>query len=225
MNISLRIEESWKEVLKHEFEKNYILELKKFLLLEKKKYDIFPRGSDIFKAFNLTPFHQVKVVILGQDPYHGKGQANRLSFSVPNQTKQPPSLINIFNEIESDLKINNQRKGDLTAWALQGVLLLNSTLTVRANQAGSHQNKGWERLTDKVISLLSEKKDGIIFLLWGKFAQNKSQLIDQTKHHILQTSHPSPLAAYRGFLGSKHFSKCNDLLKSQKLTEINWQIL
>ena len=163
-------------------------------------------------------------MIIGQDPYHGKGQAHGLSFSVTQGIKTPPSLVNIFKEIESDLKINNDGKRDLTKWAKQGVLLLNATLTVRENTAGSHQNKGWEQFTDQIISTISEEKKDIVFLLWGKFAQNKAKLIDKNKHHILMSSHPSPLSSYRGFLGCKHFSECNNILKRDNKTEINWQL-
>ena len=224
MNVSPDIEESWKVVLQNEFEKKYIKNLKQFLTNEKERYQIFPKGTEIFNAFNSTPFHKLKVVILGQDPYHGEGQAHGLSFSVPKGVKTPPSLVNIFKEIEEDLKINNHGKGDLTKWAEQGVLLLNATLTVRSNMAGSHQNKGWEQFTDKVISTISEEREGIIFLLWGRFAQNKSKLIEKSKHHILMSSHPSPLSSYRGFLGCKHFSECNEILKRKNKTEINWQL-
>jgi len=224
MNVSPDIEESWKVVLQNEFEKKYIKNLKQFLTNEKEKYQIFPKGTEIFNAFNSTPFHKLKVVILGQDPYHGEGQAHGLAFSVPKGVKTPPSLVNIFKEIEEDLKINNHGKGDLTKWTEQGVLLLNATLTVRSNMAGSHQNKGWEQFTDKVISTISEEREGIIFLLWGRFAQNKSKLIEKSKHHILMSSHPSPLSSYRGFLGCKHFSECNEILKRKNKTEINWQL-
>ena len=210
--------------MQNEFEKKYIKNLKQFLTNEKERYQIFPKGTEIFNAFNSTPFHKLKVVILGQDPYHGEGQAHGLSFSVPKGVKTPPSLMNIFKEIEEDLKINNHGKGDLTKWTEQGVLLLNATLTVRSNMAGSHQNKGWEQFTDKVISTISEEREGIIFLLWGRFAQNKSKLIEKSKHHILMSSHPSPLSSYRGFLGCKHFSECNEILKRENKTEINWQL-
>lgn len=224
MNISPEIEESWKIALQPEFKKQYIKDLKHFLLREKKQYEIYPKGSDIFKAFNHTPLANVKIVILGQDPYHGKGQAHGLSFSVPEGIKPPPSLVNIFKELEQDLGIKNYGKGNLSKWAKQGVLLLNATLTVRANLAGSHQNKGWEQFTDTVISTISKEKEGIIFLLWGKFAQNKQKLIDKDKHHILTSSHPSPLSSYRGFLGCKHFSKCNRILKEQGKSEIKWEL-
>ena len=224
MKISPLIENSWKKILEDEFQKEYMKDLKKFLISEKEKYMIFPKGSQIFNAFNYTPFNKIKVVILGQDPYHGEGQAHGLSFSVPNGIQSPPSLVNIFNEIKNDLNIDNHGKSNLEDWAKQGVLLINSTLTVRAHNPGSHQNKGWEKFTDRIISLISENKNGIIFLLWGKYAKEKSKLIDTVKHHILSSSHPSPLSSYRGFLGCKHFSKCNNLLIKQKRKEINWQL-
>ena len=224
MKKNIQLEKGWKNVLQEEFGKNYMQNLIKFLIKEKVNYTIYPKGEDIFNAFNTTPFNNVKVVILGQDPYHGKGQAHGLSFSVPNEVKTPPSLVNIFKEIDRDLGIKNYGNGNLTKWAKQGVLLLNSTLTVRKDEAGSHQNKGWEEFTDKVISTISELKEGVIFLLWGKFAQNKQKLIDKNKHHILISSHPSPLSAYRGFLGCGHFSVCNRVLKKKNKTEINWRL-
>ena len=224
MKKNIQLEEKWKNVLQDEFEKNYMKKLRKFLIKEKVDYTIYPKGNDIFCAFNSTPFYNVKVVILGQDPYHGEGQANGLSFSVSDGIKTPPSLVNIFKEMDRDLGIKNHGKGDLTHWAKQGVLLLNATLTVRKDEAGSHQNKGWEEFTDKVISTISELKDGVIFLLWGKFAQNKKKLIDKNKHHILMSSRPSPLSAYRGFFGCGHFSVCNEILKNQNKTEINWEL-
>ena len=224
MNIFPEIEESWKIALQSEFEKQYMKDLKTFLLIEIKKHDIYPKCRDIFNAFLHTPLHNVKIVILGQDPYHGEGQAHGLSFSVAKEIKTPPSLLNIFNELEKDLDIVNYGKGNLTKWAKQGVLLLNVTLTVRANLAGSHQNKGWEQFTDTVISTISKEKKGVIFLLWGKVAQNKQKIIDVNKHHILISSHPSPLSAYKGFLGCKHFSRSNLLLKKQGVEEINWQL-
>ena len=224
MKKKIQLEEGWENVLQEEFKNNYMQKLKKFLLKEKVNYTIYPKSDDIFNAFNSTPFHNVKVVILGQDPYHGEGQANGLSFSVSDETRTPPSLVNIFKEIDRDLGIKNYGKGNLTHWAKQGVLLLNATLTVRKDEAGSHQKKGWEEFTDKVISKISERKKGVIFLLWGKFAQNKQKLIDKNKHHILISSHPSPLSAYRGFLGCGHFSVCNEILKNQNKTEINWEL-
>ncbi len=219
-----KLEKSWENKMKKEFEKDYFSILNQFLKQEYKEQTIFPEKKLIFNALNSTPFNKVKVVIIGQDPYHGKGQAHGLSFSVTEGIKTPPSLVNIFKEIESDLKINNHGKGDLTKWAKQGVLLLNATLTVRENTPGSHQNKGWEQFTDQIISTISEERKDLVFLLWGKFAQNKAKLIDKNKHHILMSSHPSPLSSYRGFLGCKHFSECNNILKRDNKTEINWQL-
>ena len=219
-----KLEKSWGNKMKEEFEKDYFSILNQFLKQEYKEQTIFPEKKLIFNALNSTPFNKVKVVIIGQDPYHGKGQAHGLSFSVTEGIKTPPSLLNIFKEIESDLKINNHGKGDLKKWTKQGVLLLNATLTVRENTAGSHQNKGWEQFTDQIISTISEERKDLVFLLWGKFAQNKTKLIDKNKHHILMSSHPSPLSSYRGFLGCKHFSECNNILKRENKTEINWQL-
>ena len=224
VNINPEIEESWKVVLLEEFNKDYFIKLKQFLLDEKKHHSIYPKGKDIFNAFNYTPFGRVKVVILGQDPYHGKGQAHGLCFSVPDEVRQPPSLKNIFKELSTDLDVPLAKTGNLSAWAKQGVLLLNATLSVRAKQAGSHQNMGWELFTNRVIQEISEKKDRIVFLLWGRFSQDKSHLIDENKHHILKAPHPSPFSAYSGFFGCKHFSKTNAILKKQGLKEINWKI-
>ena len=224
VNINPEIEQSWKVVLLKEFNKDYFIKLKQFLLDEKKHHSIYPKGKDIFNAFNYTSFDRVKVVILGQDPYHGMGQAHGLSFSVPDGVKQPPSLKNIFKEIASDLNLPLPETGNLSPWATQGVLLLNATLSVRVKQAGSHQNMGWEQFTNRVIQEISQKKEGVIFLLWGRFAQDKAELIDKNKHHILTAPHPSPFSAYTGFFGCKHFSKTNALLAKQGLTEINWKI-
>lgn len=221
---NITIDESWKALLAKEFEQAYFKELKNFLLEEKKKNVVYPPGGLIFSAFNRTPFGSVKVVIIGQDPYHGPGQANGLCFSVSEGIKQPPSLVNIFKEINNDLGIAFPKSGNLEPWADQGVLLLNATLTVRANQAGAHQNKGWEIFTDAVIKILSEQKKGLVFLLWGRYAQAKEVLIDASKHHILKAAHPSPFSAYNGFFGCKHFSKTNELLRKQGLQEINWAI-
>ena len=220
----MKLEKSWNTYLSAELEKDYMISLKNFLNRDRQDYLVYPKEEEAFNAFHKTPFNKLKIVLLGQDPYHGEGQAHGLSFSVPKEVNTPPSLINIFKEIENDLNIKNHGKGDLTKWAEQGVLLLNSTLTVRKNMAGSHQNKGWEQFTDKVISTISSKKEGVIFLLWGKFAQNKQKLIDKSKHHILMSSHPSPLSSYRGFLGCKHFSECNKILKKENKTEINWKL-
>ena len=222
--INPKIEESWKILLSDEFNKNYFIKLKQFLLEEKKQHTIYPRGSDIFNAFNFTPFEKIKVVILGQDPYHGNGQAHGLSFSVPDGVKKPPSLKNIFKELAEDLQIPIAETGNLTSWAKQGVLLLNATLTVRSKKAGSHQKKGWEKFTDAIIQKISTEKEGVIFLLWGRFAQDKVKLIDKNKHQILTAPHPSPFSAYSGFFGCKHFSKTNAILKKQGLIEINWAI-
>ena len=218
------IEESWKIELIEEFNSEYFEKLKMFLLEEKTKYAVFPPGSQIFAAFNHTPFHAVKVVIIGQDPYHGKGQAHGLCFSVPDGITKPPSPVNIFKEIQSDLGLEIPENGNPEKWALQGVLLLNATLTVRANQAGSHQNKGWESFTDKVISRLSDKLDHLVFLLWGSFAQAKEQLIDKNKHYILKAAHPSPLSVQKGFSGCRHFSKTNDILLQIGKEEIDWSL-
>jgi uracil-DNA glycosylase len=222
--INPRIEDSWKKVLNDEFNSEYFIRLKEFLIEEKKHYNIYPPGRLIFNAFNRTTFENIKVVLLGQDPYHGKGQAHGLCFSVPAGVQQPPSLVNIFKELNSDLNIPLPPHGNLEKWAAQGVLLLNATLTVRANQPGSHQNKGWETFTDSVITKISEKRAGIIFLLWGKYAQAKETLIDTNKHYILKAAHPSPYSADNGFFGCKHFSKANSILSRHGLEIIDWSI-
>ncbi|MCX6281855.1 MAG: uracil-DNA glycosylase [Bacteroidetes bacterium] len=218
------VEESWKIVLQDEFVKPYMAELKAFLVDAKKKYRVFPPGSLIFNAFNQTPFNDVKVVILGQDPYHGYGEAHGLCFSVLEGITKPPSLVNIFKEIENDLGIKQPKNGNLTAWARQGVLLLNATLTVRENLAGSHQNKGWESFTDEAIRQLSARREGLIFVLWGKFAGAKTGLIDASKHFILSAPHPSPFSANRGFFGCRHFSRINELLRQMGKQEIDWRL-
>lgn len=218
------LEKSWLNELKNEFEKPYMENLKAFLLEDKKLHQIFPPSQDIFNAFNRTPFDRVRVVILGQDPYHGKGQAHGLSFSVPKGVKPPPSLVNIFKEIHADLGIEPSKNGDLSKWAEQGVFLLNATLSVRENQAGSHQNKGWEIFTDEVIKTLSSKKTKLVFLLWGKYAQAKAELIDDKKHLVLKAPHPSPFSAHTGFLGCKHFSMVNQYLSTNGVTPIDWRI-
>lgn len=216
------IEESRKDALIQEFNSEYFNNLKTFLIGEKEKYKVYPPGSQIFSAFDHTPFDQVKVVILGQDPYHGAGQAHGLCFSVPEGMALPPSLLNIYKEIEGDLGINTPRSGNLSNWAKQGVLLLNATLTVRANQAGSHQGKGWEEFTNAAISKLSELRNGLVFLLWGNYARAKKELIDESKHHILEAPHPSPFSANRGFFGCRHFSRTNELLSQSGKTPIDW---
>ncbi len=223
-NMEVKIESSWNEILRNEFCSEYFFFLKQFLLEEKKQYIVYPLGKDIFSAYNNTPFDKVKVVIIGQDPYHGTGQAHGLCFSVPENVKPPPSLVNIFKELKSDLNIPTPSSGSLISWAKQGVLLLNATLTVRANQAGSHQNKGWEKFTDASIKALSQNKEGLVFLLWGNFAIAKKDLIDSNKHHILTAAHPSPFSVYRGFFGCKHFSKTNEILRSLGKEEINWNL-
>lgn len=217
------INESWEKILKEEFEKAYFQNLKSFLQEEKENFTIYPKEKLIFSAFNRTPFENVKVVLIGQDPYHGIGQANGLSFSVNDGIRKPPSLVNIFKELHTDLGLPIPESGNLEPWADQGVLLLNATLTVRASEAGSHQKKGWEIFTDKVIQKISEEKENVVFLLWGNFAQGKAELIDPNKHLILKAAHPSPLA--RGaFFGSKPFSQTNTFLKAKGLGEIDWII-
>ena len=217
------IEESWKNILLEEFNKSYFIDLKAFLVEEKKKFRIFPPGSLIFNAFNHTPFDKVRVVFIGQDPYHGFGQAHGLCFSVPDGVAKPPSLENIFKELQNDLGIPVPKHGNLVKWADQGVLLLNATLTVRENQAGSHQNKGWEIFTDAVITKLSELKDSLVFVLWGNYAIAKKVLIDETRHYILTAAHPSPLSAYKGFFGCRHFSKINEILLSSGSEPVDWR--
>jgi uracil-DNA glycosylase len=222
--INPKIDAAWKEVLANEFESGYFSKLKDFLVDEKAKHRIFPPGSLIFNAFDLTPFPDVKVVLLGQDPYHNVGQAHGLCFSVPDGVAHPKSLINIFKELHDDLGITIPRSGNLEKWARQGVLLLNATLTVRAHEAGSHQGQGWEAFTDAVIRTLSEKRSGIVFLLWGNYAQAKEALIDTSKHFVLKTVHPSPLSASRGFFGCKHFSKTNEILHRNGKEAIDWSL-
>lgn len=224
MKINPAIENSWKQALSEEFQNEYFFELKNFLVSEKIKYKIYPPGSEIFAAFNYTTFDKVRVVILGQDPYHGSGQANGLCFSVRNGISLPPSLKNIFTELKNDLGYPVPVSGDLQSWAKQGVLLLNATLTVRASQAGSHQNKGWENFTDAAIKKLSDNKENLVFILWGKFAQDKERLIDTTKHFIIKSPHPSPFSVHRGFYGSKPFSQTNNYLRSTNQNEINWRL-
>lgn len=224
--MSPSLESSWLAVLDQEFEKDYMKSLKAFLQQEKdNKQTIYPKGSDIFNALNTTPFSEVKLVILGQDPYHGVGQAHGLSFSVQRGVAIPPSLKNIYKELETDVPgFKSPGHGNLTHWAEQGVLLLNATLTVRASEAGSHQNRGWEFFTDEIIKALSQKREHIVFLLWGRYAQAKAALIDQNKHYVLTAAHPSPFSAYNGFFGSKHFSKANQLLVQNNLKPIEWTL-
>ena len=221
---TIQLHPSWLEHLKEEFQKDYMLILKKKLLeLKNKKITFYPQGDKIFNAFNLTPFNKVKVVILGQDPYHGPNQAHGLCFSVPPSVKPPPSLVNIFKELESDTgKKRNYHDGNLEHWAKQGVFLLNTTLTVERSKPLSHQDYGWSEFTNQVISLINNELESIVFILWGSFAQSKKQLIDSNKHLILTAPHPSPLSAHRGFFGSKPFSKTNDFLHSKQIDMVNW---
>lgn len=219
---NLKINNDWQNVLESELEKEYFKNLSKFVNEEFQNKTCFPIKEDIFSAFNYCSFEDLKVVIIGQDPYHSIGQANGLSFSVNKGVKHPPSLVNIFKEIQTDLEVSYPISGDLSGWAKQGVLLLNATLTVRKGEARSHQNKGWETFTDAVIQKISEHKRGIVFLLWGKFAQKKVSIINTQKHIILKAPHPSPLGAWRGWFGSKHFSKTNQFLKSQNKESIQW---
>lgn len=212
----------WQPLFQQEFRKNYMDQLNKFLTEERKINKIFPPKKLVFNAFSKCSVENCKVVILGQDPYHGEGQAHGLSFSVPDGIKIPPSLRNIYKELESDLGISSRISGDLTHWAEQGVLLLNASLTVRAHEAGSHQGKGWERFTDECIKYVSAKGSNLVFMLWGNFAISKKALIDADKHLILTSTHPSPFSAHRGFLGSQPFSKCNNYLRQKGKTEISW---
>ena len=224
IKVDPKIDDSWKEKLENEFKKEYFHELKKFLIHEKKQQVVYPPGKEIFQAFNLTPFEKVKVVIIGQDPYHGPGQAEGLCFSVKKGVKKPPSLLNIFKEIKTDLGHEIPENGSLVKWSRQGVLLLNAVLTVRAHQAASHRNKGWEFFTDAAINSVSRNLNNVVFILWGSYAKEKEHLIDKSKHHILNSPHPSPLSAHRGFMGCGHFGKCNTYLASKKKEPIDWRI-
>lgn len=224
-NTNIQIEESWKTVLSDEFNKPYFSELRQFLQNEKAaEKTIYPPGSLIFNAFNSTPFDKVRVVILGQDPYHGAGQAHGLCFSVQHGIKPPPSLVNIYKELKSDVGFEIPHHGNLQKWTTQGIFLLNAILTVEANQPASHQKSGWQEFTNVVIEKLSKEKEGLIFLLWGNFAQQKAVLIDEKKHTILKAPHPSPFSAHTGFFGCKHFSKTNEILKSRGEETIDWQV-
>ena len=224
--MDVKMEESWKEVLKNEFTKSYFQQIVTFLKTERMAgKTIYPPGSMIFNAFNHTPFNKVKAVMLGQDPYHGPGQAHGLCFSVQDGVAPPPSLVNIYKEIQTDIGAGmNAKNGNLTKWADQGVFLLNASLTVRANEPMSHSKIGWAEFTDAVIKKISDEKKGIVFLLWGKFAQEKQVLIDEIKHHVLKAAHPSPFSADKGFFGCKHFSKTNDYLVKEGLAPIDWKL-
>ncbi|SRR5579871_629853 len=223
--MDVQIEESWKKVLLQEFSQPYFAGIVSFLKAEKSSGKIvYPPGKFIFNAFNTTPFDKVKIVLLGQDPYHGPGQAHGLSFSVPNCIPQPPSLINIFKELHNDIGLAIPNHGNLTHWAEQGVLLLNASLTVRANEPMSHSKIGWSQFTDAVIKKVSEQKNNVVFLLWGKFAQEKQALIDSEKHLVLKAAHPSPFSADRGFFGCRHFSKANEYLVQHRIDPVDWKL-
>jgi len=221
--MDVKIEESWKLKLREEFKKEYFIRLSDFIRKEYRTSTIFPPGGLIFNAFDLCPFDKVKAVIIGQDPYHGPGQAHGLCFSVRDGVEYPPSLVNIFKEIESDLGYKPLPAGNLERWASQGVLLLNAILSVREHMAGSHQGKGWEQFTDAVIRILNRDKSNLVFFLWGAYAQKKGESIDRGKHLVLESVHPSPLSAERGFFGNRHFSKCNAYLVAKGIEPINWQ--
>jgi len=220
--MDVKIEESWKEQLNDEFGKDYFVKLTEFVREEYRTKKTFPPAKLIFNAFEHTPFDKVKVVILGQDPYHNDGQAHGLCFSVPEGIPAPPSLVNIFKEINRDLGIPVPKSGDLTRWASQGVLLLNATLTVQAHLAGSHQRKGWEQFTDAAIHKLAEEREGLVFILWGAYAQKKAAFIDTSKHLVLKSVHPSPLSAHNGFFGNNHFSEANKYLESRNISPVEW---
>lgn len=221
--MDVKIESNWKSKLHNEFEKEYFLRLAEFIRNEYNTTTVYPPGSLIFNSFNLCPFDKVKAVIIGQDPYHGPGQAHGLCFSVREGVTFPPSLVNIFKEIKLDLGFDKPVSGNLERWSSQGVLLLNATLTVRAHQPGSHQKKGWEEFTDSVISILNKEKQNLVFFLWGAYAQKKGESIDRSKHLVLESVHPSPLSASRGFFGNKHFSQCNNYLKLNGIEPIDWK--
>jgi uracil-DNA glycosylase len=221
----IALDASWLQYLAPEFQSDYMIKLRRFLLEEKRRgARIFPPGNLIFNALNSTPLDNVQVVILGQDPYHGPGQAHGLSFSVPEDVPVPPSLQNIYKELQDDLGLAPPAHGNLSSWASQGVLLLNAVLTVEVHRAGSHQGQGWEQFTDRVVSIINENKDGVVFMLWGTYAQKKGAVIDRSRHLVLTAPHPSPLSAYRGFLGCRHFSRCNEYLKSKGKIPVNWRV-
>jgi uracil-DNA glycosylase len=221
--MEVKIGDSWKPVLKEEFNKDYFRKLADFVRNEYRSGTVYPPGGLVFNAFNLCPFDKVRAVIIGQDPYHGPGQAHGLCFSVREGVDYPPSLLNIFKEINADLGCKPAGSGNLERWAAQGVLLLNATLTVRAHLAGSHQRKGWEEFTDSVISILNREKNNLVFFLWGAYAQKKCESIDRSRHLVLESVHPSPLSASRGFFGNRHFSRCNEYLEAHGIEPVNWQ--
>jgi uracil-DNA glycosylase len=221
--MEVKIEPGWKELLADQFASDYFIKLATFVKSEYNSKTVYPPGRYIFNALNLCPPESVKAVIIGQDPYHNPGQAHGLCFSVPDTTAHPPSLLNIFKEIRSDTGLEPHRSGNLERWASQGVLLLNAILTVRENEAGSHQNKGWEKFTDSVIKVISDRKSNVVFLLWGRYAQDKGATIDQSRHLVLTSVHPSPLSASRGFFGNKHFTRCNEYLVDNGIAPIDWR--
>lgn len=223
--MELKIHESWLVALSQELKKEYFLKLKETLVKEERDYQIYPPNSEVFSAYNISSLDNVKVVIIGQDPYHGIGQANGLCFSVNDEINHPPSLQNIFKEVSEDLAVSYPKSGNLMPWAKQGVFLLNATLTVRSGEANSHKDIGWQKFTDATIKAISENRENVIFLLWGGFAKKKAKLIDKKKHVILESGHPSPLSANRGYwFGNKHFSMVNEILKERNMLEINWKL-
>ena len=219
---TIQLESSWLQRLEAEFSEPYMAQLRAFLVEEKKQHRVFPPGKQIFNAFTYTPFDQTRVVVLGQDPYHGEGQAHGLCFSVRRGVRPPPSLQNIFKELHADLGVPRPSHGELTHWCEQGVLLLNTVLTVRAHQANSHRKRGWETFTDKVIETLNTQRQGLVFVLWGSAAGRKAEMIDESRHLVLRAPHPSPLSAHRGFFGCRHFSKTNQFLHKHKIEDIDW---
>ncbi len=222
---TVKLDSSWLQFLEEEFQKNYMLTLKEFLIQELNCGKIiFPKGSEYFFSLNETPFHSVKIVILGQDPYHGMHQAHGLAFSVRPEVPPPPSLVNIFKELQDDLNIAPSKSGYLVPWAERGILLLNSVLTVESGKANSHQNKGWESFTDKIISVLNHQKENLVFILWGSYAQKKAKFVDRKKHFVIESAHPSPLSSYRGFFGSKPFSKANEYLMAKNIEPVDWSL-
>lgn len=224
VNTEIKIEKGWKGQLESEFQEPYFQHLRDFLIAERKSYKIYPKGGHIFRSFNTTSFANTKVILIGQDPYHGEGQAEGLSFSVAPGVKPPPSLGNMYKELKADVGFNIPNHGHLIYWAEQGILLLNSVLTVRANQPASHRNQGWEKFTDRAIQQASAHKEHLVFLLWGRYAQDKEGLIDTSKHLVLKAAHPSPFSAAAGFFGCKHFSKTNAYLKAHGMNPIDWQL-
>lgn len=222
--MNVKLEAGWRDRLQSEFKQPYFKQLVAFVKSEYESHEVYPRGADIFRAFDACPFDKTRVVILGQDPYHGAGQAHGLCFSVNDGVRIPPSLVNIFKELKSDIGLEIPNSGNLQQWSERGVLLLNATLTVRASSPGSHQGKGWEEFTDSAIARLSDERESLVFLLWGAYAQRKGEVVDRTKHLVLKAAHPSPFAAHKGFFGSRHFSKANKYLKEKGLQPVDWSL-